>query len=215
MELQSLLDSLPSKMGRWTVCRESTAVRSREPLQPEQTISIFRGSNGQFRVETAGYWGDARLWACDGKTLLIDPLSQYEPAVLRKAISFEAFVASEFKPQAYSGSLLAQMLMKGAYNATVDTSVDVTRPRPTTLRFKSKANGFVELTHVGGVLTRLEYDNKPSLRAAYQFNPLWNAPVADPWTQELISFEPRPKVSKGYLSVTVPEGLAVIDERPK
>lgn len=212
-ELRALLDRLASQSGRWTIARESTAVRSLEPFQPEQTVSIYRNSKGQYRVEVTGYWGDARMWVCDGKTLMVDPLSQYESVLLRRPMAYDDFAPQFFKPEAYAGSFMAQCLRKGAFEAVVDSTVPVTRSRASTLRFKSRANGFVEITHTAEGVNSIVYDNKPTLQAAYRFNPLWNGPVKDPLTQEIVTYEPRPSVGRDYLSTLVPKGLPVIDER--
>lgn len=144
---------------------------------------------------------------------MVDPLSQYESVLLRRPMAYDDFAPQFFKPEAYAGSLMAQYLRKGAYEAIVDSTVPVTKSRASTLRFKSRANGFVELTYGQDGISKLVYDNKPTLQAAYRFNPLWNPPVNEPMTQEIVSYEPRPSVGRDYLSTLVPKGLPVIDER--
>lgn len=170
-------------------------------------------SPNRFRLESNGYWGDAKLFVSDGKTLLVDACDDAIPIVLMKAPENILTASQELEPKPFSGAMTWVMLAgaKGL-DRIRDAAVPVTQ-KGDTVSFRSRGNGQVWVTLKDGLPTSIEFDNKAQLKAAYRFNPFWNNPVDDPMTREEITVQSSTKFRKDTFSTKVPMGRKADDGR--
>lgn len=179
----------------------------------ERASSLMYASPNRFRLELNGYWGDTKLFICDGKTLHIDPSDDMQPIVLRPAPADLLASSGELTPKAFGGAMTWELLRgERGYDEVLDPNGEITK-QGSTIAFKTKSNGRAWMTVENGWPSSIEFDNKAQLQAAYRFNPFWNSPVDDPMTREDIRIHPSARFPKAAFSTAVPKGRLVDDQR--
>lgn len=184
--------------------------RSSENFYTEQqTVELWLGRKGQFRMETIGNMGDESLLVSDGMSVMNDPLSDDDPITLNNAgkplhelISREPFA----------------FLLEGS--AGYDKLVDPTKPiafakaaaGDKAIEFHSKDLGKILITYRDSddEPLPLEIDNfrSPRRRDA-------GLELPYPSSKEFIRLTSVGPMPTSLFSVVTPKGKKVTDERQK
>lgn len=184
-----------------------------------RTFDLNWGLGGRFRIGISDYWGDARSYVSDGRTLMKDSLDSQEGVELR-----------DFDRTAMDSS--EELAARGAYAlATIyllsgESGLAKLAPPESTITFK---DGVIHLSespfgnmaihtelHRGMLrATKIEYDNWPWKESMYEQYPEW----WDPPLEGTLDVETLTWLSSGSkrdtFRVNPPKGMRVNDLRTK
>lgn len=173
------------------------------------TAQLWYGGGKQFRIYSAGSFGDDRLAVSDGKSLLLDPLDMQRAVEIKDMPAKWEGLTEQFAPN-QSGCMLL-WLMDG--KASLDTLAEKDKPI-TCLRdgnafvvsFTNKDLGKINVEIIDGWLTADEFDQSFEFDGIkFEFR---NRNVYRP-------FVFSPKFPKGVFDVIAPKGAMTIDQRKK
>jgi hypothetical protein len=193
------------------------------PIYPDLRIDLWL-SGPKFRYETSGYWGDAQFVASDGATVINDPQSEYEPAVVADAKGSALATLADLKlgPDEMTPFFT---LMNGPeqldklVEKTAAIKLEAVGSGEKMVLFTNKKLGNVHLSYHelrGGVqLDRIDYDNMPFLQEQHDKNPEdYDAPDPGILYRHDIIVEFR-KPDDSIFQPKAAKGREVVDKRAK
>lgn len=189
-------------------------------MEPSTTYTLHYKDKTHFRVQTAGVWGDASLYVCDGKTVMFDPLSPGQAVVLTSSKADLVSSHDDFRTGGPAGPVLFTLLQgaEGLAKLAHDKAEVSVKVEPTGRRvfgWQTKELGFMTLTVApGDWVETVRFDNKPSQQARYRLMPMWAERPVDPLIEEAVTYHALPS-DPALFSTEPPKGSNVQDRRPK
>lgn len=179
----------------------------------DREAQVWYADGSRYRILECSYWGDSQVLISDGKTAVQDPCDDSQPLVLRNGTNSIGGSSPDFEAKGPWGFALFDLLRGlGAFDQIVAKDGFIRR-MDDRLELQTKTIGTMTIWLKDGLPSRVEYDNRPALEAAYKENPEWNAPVDDPMVREDIVFKMNQKIDSRLLDTTVPKGRVVEDKR--